>query len=56
MTEQKPVELPVVALRQETKGAPVELILGDRNQAQVIRLRPTQVRAMALDAMNMMLR
>jgi hypothetical protein len=56
MTEQKPVELPVVALRQETRGAPVELVLGDRHQAQVIRLRPTQVRAMALDAVNITLR
>ena len=56
MTEQKPVELPVVALRQETKGAPVELVLGDRHQAQIIRLRPTQIRALALDAVNMTLR
>jgi hypothetical protein len=56
MTEQKPVELPVVALRQETRGAPVELVLGDRHQAQVIRLRPTQIRTLALDAMNMILR
>ena len=56
MTEQKPMELPVVVLRQETKGAPVELVLGDRHQAQVIRLRPTQVRAMALDAVNITLR
>jgi hypothetical protein len=56
MTEQKPVEFPVVALRQETRGAPVELILGDRHQAQVIRLRPTQIKTLALDAANIMLR
>jgi hypothetical protein len=57
MTEQKPMDLPVVALRPGTvDGFPGELILGDRNHAQVILLRPKQIRNLALDAVNMTLR
>jgi hypothetical protein len=57
MTEQKPTDLPVVALRPGTvDGFPGELILGDRNHAQVILLRPKQIKNLALDAVNMTLR
>lgn len=49
----KPTELPVVILRRPHRDSPVELLLGDRHQAQVILLRPTQLRQLLRDAAAM---
>ena len=52
----KPAELAHVFLRQANQQEPVEMVLSDGKDIKIIRLRPSQLKQLAYDAIRMALR
>ena len=52
----KPTEMPLIFLRQAHAKAPVELVIGDRDNQVVYVLRPTQLKGIVLDGIKICLK